>query len=363
MSDGVQARDRSTSVRATPVLCHFCGQVADHVHWHHPDRVADPNFTVPVHPRCHQEHHGIEYRDLGAYETVKFLAIQVDEFESVRIAQENRLRSALDYGLGEDRIEAARVQLEEFKLFEKRAVKALEVAVAETPLGAFIAETNGLGAKTVGRLLGCIGDPAWHSRYDRPRGLYELNAYVGMHTVVSPSSSDSPPAPADNGLAGDGRRSSDNLSSIAVIREAPRKRRGQTANWNQEARKRLYVIAEGCLKNRNSAYRAVYDEARVKYEAREDNEKWRVHKRAMRAMMKKILKDLWQTSRVVDLGGHDSQTELVDGSDIVELPFPGGLDTLHFREGAPDLVASSAIVDVVSVGSPPTAPSTSEGKT
>jgi hypothetical protein len=63
---------------------------------------------------------------------------------------------------------------------EKKFASILKQRMKNHPLLPWIEASPGLGDLSVGRLLGLIGDPAWHPRCDRPRRLGELNRYCGM---------------------------------------------------------------------------------------------------------------------------------------------------------------------------------------
>jgi hypothetical protein len=158
-----------------------------------------------------------------------------------------------------------------------------------------------VGDKTAARLLAAIGDPYWHTVQDRPRTVSELWAYCGLH--------------------------------VEHAGVAPRRRKGEQANWSTAAKTRSWLIAEACVKQLRapctkaidkpwaehlegcacSPYRLVYDEARIKYHdavhvlvcARcgpkgvpglplSDGHQ---HARAMRFVAKRFLRDLWREAK------------------------------------------------------------------
>src|SRR5690606_16891250 len=99
---------------------------------------------------------------------------------------------------------------------------------------------------------------------------------------------------------------------------------GEKANWNPQIKMRTYLIAESCIKQMDSPYRAVYDAARTKYADAVHSEECRrcgpsgkpapvgsplsdghKHARAMRLVSKEILRDLWIEARRVR--GHTSR--------------------------------------------------------
>jgi hypothetical protein len=158
-------------------------------------------------------------------------------------------------------------------------LKLLIKAVRQHPLHPWIKRTRGIGEKTTARFLGCVPDPYWHDVEDRPRTLPELNAYCGM------------------AVNGDG--------------EAPRRKRGVQLNFNTKAKARLYLMAEGVLKASGPLVEYYYDAkdkatldsvhenpcSLCKADAGTPLRPGHAHKRAMRALMKAILKEMWREGR------------------------------------------------------------------
>jgi len=171
------------------------------------------------------------------------LAESVDDLESTRIATENRLRSLASYDLETTR-EAEELTLLCAQLLdaEKHAIKNLERRMKAHQLWPTFKDMQGIGRKQLARLLAAIGDPAWNTKENRPRTFGELVAFCGLDPVN-----------------GQGRR----------------KRRGERANWNGEARKRLWLIATSCVKEPGRTWpmdgeaawqmRRVYEQGRNKY--------------------------------------------------------------------------------------------------
>lgn len=244
----------------------------------------------------------------------------LDDIEGVRVANENRLRTlttpagavaadgeSYGHGLtidndGVKRLASLVAQMYcdskaladlgylrpprkrgEFCCMEHHAIKSLETAVRAHPLWPWADSVKGLGAKQFARLLGRLGDPYWNDLHNRPRTLRELWAYCGFHVL-------------DTGVA-------------------PARRRGQKSNWNEDARKRTWIIAASCIKVLQSPYRAVYEQTRETYtDATHQQPCVRCgpsgkpalpgsplspghqHARAMRAMCKEILRGLWEES-------------------------------------------------------------------
>lgn len=156
--------------------------------------------------------------------TLALLSITLDDLERQRIAMQNRHRSlttsgtsenGLEWGYGLDerdpQVATFAALVDQSIALEKDAIKALERAMKQHPLGPWVKEQKGAGNKTVARLLGVIGDPYWHSAEDRPRTVSELWAYTGH-------------------------------------KPGQRRRKGERANWSDDAKKRTYLIAAGFVK-------------------------------------------------------------------------------------------------------------------
>ncbi|QBC87857.1 hypothetical protein B6K05_017810 [Mycobacterium avium subsp. hominissuis] len=227
----------------------------------------------------------------------------VDDLERIRCANENRLRTLTDdsengHGLSVHNPDVARLAalVDGLKASEHQAILNLQRVMRNHPLGAWVKASAGVGEKQAARLLGVIRDPYWNDLHGRPRKLRELYAYCGFHVLGSDTTV--------HGTIG-----SPGVGGVGV---APARRRGQKANWNGDARKRVWLIAASCIKQANSPYRAIYDQAREKYAdavhpadcvrcgpsgkpapAGTPLSAGHQHARAMRLMCKAILADIW----------------------------------------------------------------------
>lgn len=239
----------------------------------------------------------------GLVDPLLILAAQaLDDLESTRIANENRLRSLRDvYGLAGSTQEAEAAGLVDgLAALEHQATLSLQRALRRHPLGPWVKRTVGVGEKQGARLLAAIGDPYWNSLHDRPRLVSELWAYCGYHVLRA--GGDSAQARSDTQCSGAG--------------VAPARARGQRANWNAEAKSRVWLIAGSCIKQATSPYRPVYDEGRERYADAVHQAECRrcgpsghpagvgtplspghQHARAIRLVSKAILRDLWIEAR------------------------------------------------------------------
>lgn len=156
-----------------------------------------------------------------AQDTLRILADSLNDLEHLRKATDNRIRSLRQiYGYTDDDTdtpEMARLQAlaDGITDLENMATLDLKRALRTHPLGAWVKNTPGIGEKTGARLLAAIGDPAWNELHDRERTLGELYAYCGYHVIGG---------------------------------AAPRRQKGQKANWSNDAKMRAYLCAEAAVK-------------------------------------------------------------------------------------------------------------------
>lgn len=249
----------------------------------------------------------------------------VGDLEAVRVANENRLRTLTDesdygHGLSAQNPDVARLAalVADLQAAEHRAVLHLQRVMRQHPLGAWVKSTPGVGEKQAARLLGSIRDPYWNDLHNCPRTLRQLWAYCGFHVLSTgvQQENDGHRSSGAGGIKLDtGAQGACGGHRGHGAGVAPSRRRGQKSNWNEDARKRVWLIAASCIKVATSPYRKVYDATREKYaDAAHATECVRCgpkgkpaqpgtplsaghqHARAMRAMCKEILRDLWTES-------------------------------------------------------------------
>lgn len=206
---------------------------------------------------------GIDLAHLN--DDLNFLAETLDDFERARIALDNRIRASEENYAVPPHFYALSVKLHEL---ENATIKDLQKILRQHPLGGFVKGTIGLGEKQVARLLAAIGNPA-----DRAM-VSQLWQYCGH---------------------GDPERSKMRGSNVTVAVDEEGKKI-TTLPFSPAAKMRTRMIAESCIKQMHSPYRAVYDRERLKWQDRETSDLHK-HNHALRVVGKEILKGLWVESR------------------------------------------------------------------
>ena len=258
-----------------------------------------------------------------AQDTLKILAESLDDLEGQRKATDNRIRSLRQvYGYTDDEDdtpEMARLQAIADGITQLEAMATLDLkrALRAHPLGSWVKATAGIGEKTGARLLAAIGDPSWNTLHGRPRTVSELWAFCGYHVI-------------------DGA--------------AARRRKGEKANWSNDAKMRAFLCAEAAIKvgvrktddaddsdgydlahrQALTRYGQVYLDGRAKYagsvhptpchrctaagqppaEVGTPRSAAHQHAMAVRLVAKEILRDLWGEATALGAGHprHDAPT-------------------------------------------------------
>jgi hypothetical protein len=217
-------------------------------------------------------------------------ADQLDDLERMRIDNAGRLRALREdkgFEASDEVVLLAQATVDASKELEHRAELYLKRTLRSHRYGPWVKRTMGVGEKQGARLLAAIGDPAYRDEWlddgtyvQTERSVAQLWAYCGYHVV--------------DGAAPKRRRVKPGMTD--------EQKRSSRANWNHEARKRTWLVASSCMKQRDSPYRAVYDEARAQCtEAVDEGGRpltlMHQHNRAIRRVAKQVLKDLWRESR------------------------------------------------------------------
>lgn len=261
---------------------------------------------------------------------IPLAAETLNDLESLRKATENRLRQmtrSVDdkdgrrrgFGLAEDHPEVLIQQalLKEMVGLEQAAVDNLERLMKRHPLHTFIDKHAGLGYKTVGRLLGEIGDPYMRPPIEHERTVQDPDTGKEItETVVDPAR----PRMVSElwSYCGMGVwKDKDGAGS------APRRTRGQKSTWNEVARMRLYNAVLPMIYAKTEPYYGQFKAAQEKYgEAVHTTPcggctpagkppapvgsplgKGHIAGRARRVMMKELLRDLWEASKELHENG------------------------------------------------------------
>lgn len=263
-----------------------------------------------------------------------FLALAaevLDDLERVRIANENRLRQLTrtetdadgeerGFGLDESHPDVARLAalVGDLARAEHQAELNLARLLRQHSLGAWIKSARGIGEKQGARLLAAIGDPYWNGLHGRPRTVSELWAYAGYHTISAGQGNGDAHRHTASGTSVDQRCADTQGGPVdGAISLAPRRARGQRANWSADAKMRCHLIAVSIVKA-GGPYREVYDATRAHYResvhpascvrcgpagkpaaAGSRRSDGHCHAIALRKVCKIILRDLWRAARDV----------------------------------------------------------------
>jgi len=271
-------------------------------------------YPLTVRRNSTQERNQMKKFDSGALLIASDI---LDDLERTRIANQNRLRAFQnEQGMTGTPQEAKIVEIVNgLAALETMAETVLKKEMKRHPLGKWVATANGIGEKQGARLLASLsgGDPYIRPEFEledgtiepeRPRTVSELWAYCGLRV--------------DQGVA-------------------QRRKKGQQSNWNDEAKKRAFLVAESTMKRLTkpcgrvteedefathvdgctcSPYRVLYDTQRAKHETSTHTfdcprcgpkgkpalkgsplSAGHRHMRSLRYVMKRILRDYYNESK------------------------------------------------------------------
>ncbi len=232
------------------------------------------------------------------------LAQTLQDYETLRIAEEHRLRIfstpsdvpdedgvCRGFGYAEDSNEVQVVKglIDPLKDLEHRTVLSLQKRMRVNPIWPYFKDVKGVGEKTLARLMACIGDPYLRPLDDgsyEPRTVSQLWAYCGMHTMPN----------KDGGII------------------AAKRMKGVQANWNTEAKTRLFLLSQGLLrqgirKDKDGNQFAVTPYGQLYLDRRAHtavtHPEWNPGhglNDALRIMGKELLKQLWRAAREIHTG-------------------------------------------------------------
>ena len=302
-----------------------------------------------------------DWTELLADPALEMAAAVLDDIERVLLANQNRLRAMTrseadvdgeirGLGLDERHPDVARLAaiVATLDAIYKDATRNLEKIMRRHPLYPWAKSIRGVGDKQIARLLAAVHDPYVRPEIVRddgtvlpagPRTVSALWAYCGLHVVPAGGQNahdaqDFSAAGRDQlsadlsqfdgqgnhvgGVGGDlGREHHDAHAPIAGV--APRRARGQKANWSTKAKTRAYLISESCMKQLVkpcakpdddakwathvedcgcSPFRRVYDARRAHTSV--THPEWtdgHAQNDALRVVSKALLKDLWRAAK------------------------------------------------------------------
>lgn len=232
------------------------------------------------------------------------LAQTLQDYETLRIAEEHRLRifsmpsdvpdedgvcRGFGYAEDSDEVQIVKGLIDPLKDLEHRTVLSLQKRMRVNPIWPYFKDVKGVGEKTLARLMACIGDPYLRPLDDgsyEPRTVSQLWAYCGMHTMPNK----------------DGE----------II--AAKRMKGVQANWNTEAKTRLFLLSQNLLrqgirKDKDGNQYAVTEYGQLYLDRRAHtavtHPEWNPGhglNDALRIMGKELLKQLWRAAREIHTG-------------------------------------------------------------
>lgn len=212
------------------------------------------------------------------YLTLRVASEMYWDAQKHRIALGNRIGNApIDSDLFLPLLEGAAASEHQMGLLMRRIYRR----VVDPEIVAWQKATLGIGEHLLARLLGAVGHPL-HTTVHQWQGEGAERVLVVLGTME--------------------RRVSDLWSYCGHGDPTRRPKKGMSADdaaasGNPGAKMLVRLIAEGCMKNMRSPYRAVYDEGRERYATREDWTPAHQHNAALRLTGKAVLKDLWRVAR------------------------------------------------------------------
>lgn len=234
--------------------------------------------TTAISPQRERPPHNAD-----GYLPLRAIAEVYEDIQRVRIAVNNRVeRAPIDPELLKARLSGIKESEHQIGLLLRRTFRK----VVEPEIVAWQAGTIGIGEHTLARLLGIIGHPV-HTVVHRWEGEGEDRTLVVVGTME--------------------RRVSDLWSYCGHGDPERRKRKGMTSEeaaqlGTPRAKMIVHQMAVYCTMQIGSAtktpspYRAVYVDARMRYEERDWTPGHR-HNAALRLVGKEILRDLWLAAR------------------------------------------------------------------
>ena len=239
-------------IRGSKQICAIvsCKRKATDVH--HLDHNHSNNNPINLAPACklcHDEEHGIA-ADMNE---LKLLTREFYAVQNHRMALASRIKAYERLGLPTT---YARQALEDIMETEDKLRNYIKAMLRHNAFhNAWLKHIKGIGPLLSASLMADIGSP------ERFNTIGQLWAYCGEHII-------------------DGK--------------APRHRRGERANWNDDLRNTLFKTVSSFIRQTDSFGRQLYDRYKDYYIKRDGpNPAWKAHGRAMRRVAKDFVRCLW----------------------------------------------------------------------
>lgn len=264
---------------------------------------------------------------------LRLLAEMFNDYQKQRIATGNRIDHG---GIDQELFAELYASVKATEKMMGRTLVAEYKRSVPARIRAWQEATPGLGAHTFALLIGLLGDP----RVAYPKHWENGQAKGGTESIATPPGRS--PEDAINGLPSPTLDASRPQDKKVLVADSPyerslsqlwaycgvgdptrRPRKGMSQEDTFQLGRRtdigkvLHVIAEGCVKQRRSPYRTVYDEARVEYATRDGWTPLHQHNAAMRKVKKEVLRDLWIAAGEEEghpMGGTQSTTAPISSS-------------------------------------------------
>ena len=234
-----------------------------------------PPNLAPACQFCHDEEHGIS----AQMTELKLLTREFYNTQKLRIAVSNRIKAYERLGLS---LIHAPLALEEIKATEAELGKRIEHLIKQDDFyNIWLKRIKGIGPLLSASLLSEVGNP------EQFKTVGQLWARVGLHVIEG---------------------------------KAPRRSKGNKANWNGRLRMTLYKTATSFIKY-DCFGRKLYDDYKQYYIQRDgEDPKWQTHNRALRRVMKDFLRCMWRawlTSKNLPLTEAHKETKIFESDWII----------------------------------------------
>jgi len=234
---------------ADGLRCQSCYELATDIHRPDAQQGYIKGNMVPLCVPCHQAIHGNEAK----LSDLKLLTRLYYEQQGSRKRIANRVRA---YGALDIPVPMAESALDDTKAMEETLKRyVIQLLKGNGIYNAWLKHVTGIGPMLGASLISEMGSA------ERFRCVSSLWHYAGMHVVEG---------------------------------EAPRRKRGQKANWNAALRMTCWKVASQFVKTNGCLGRQLYDQYKNYYIERDGPEpKWQPHNRALRRVAKDFLRCLW----------------------------------------------------------------------